>query len=106
MILNVINPNCCAINNCEFVDYQPFQYISAYTYIGWSNANYQSTLGHCSIQQYTDLKLGAKDRLTNAFCHNCLHMKYVQYPIVIINTLWNLPDILIFNINSWIDILY
>ena len=67
-------------NNCGFVDYQPFQYISAYTYIGCSNANYQSTLCRCSIQQYIDLKLGAKDRLTNAVCHNCLHMNLYNIP--------------------------
>jgi hypothetical protein len=89
---------------CKFNDVRPFHHISAYSLIGWSSDDYQATLGRCSIQQYIDLRLGAKDRLTKLICHNCLCLNSRRIPLMMTHELWTLPNILIFTISGWIDI--
>ena len=91
-------------NKCGFNSSKPFNSISSYTYIRWSTTHYETMLGCGSIQQYIDLRLGAKDRLSKTICHNCLDKYTARNQLTITNTLWILPQIMIFAIKDWIDI--
>jgi hypothetical protein len=109
IIGDMINDMNCGFSKmfcriCQFHIERPYTQISAYTSVGWSNTNYESMFGHCSIQQYLDLKLGFEDKLTKKLCPNCTILNKESNLLMISHTLLTLPEILIFNINTWIDI--